>query len=214
MDAVLIIPVLFLSVVLHEFAHGAAAYRLGDDTAYLSGRLTLNPLAHIDPVGTLAVPALCFVMGWPAFGWAKPVPVNVRRLPSPRRDMGKVALAGPAVNLLLALVLLLVLKLMLSVPSLAQLIQNNPRLWMTLFQSGIYINILLAVFNLMPVPPLDGGRIVVSLLPAPAAARYQAFFGRYGMWVVIVLIVTGVFSRAVSPLLNLTLRLFNKILMM
>lgn len=213
MDAVLIIPILFFSIVLHEFAHGLAAYRLGDDTAYLSGRLTLNPLAHVDPVGTLAVPALCFVMGWPVFGWAKPVPVNAMRLPSPRRDMGKVALAGPGINLLLAFVLLLVLKIMTVVPFLAHYLAQNPRLFMTVFQYGIFINVLLAVFNLMPIAPLDGGRIVVALLPQEAAIRYQQFFGRYGMWVVVVLIVSGVFGKIVFPLVTFIVSLFNKILM-
>ena len=100
MDIIVLLPVLFFSIILHEFAHGWLAYRMGDDTAYLSGRLTINPISHVDPIGTIAIPAICWLFGWPMFCWAKPVPVNAMRLPSPRKDMGKVAFAGPAVNLI------------------------------------------------------------------------------------------------------------------
>ncbi len=112
MEIILYIPILFFSIVLHEFAHGLVAYRMGDDTAYLSGRLTLNPIAHVDIIGTLAVPLFCYIFSMPLFGWAKPVPVNPLRLPSPKRDMGKVAAAGPAVNLWLGLALGIVMKIL------------------------------------------------------------------------------------------------------
>ena len=113
MDIIVLLPVLFFSIILHEFAHGWIAYRLGDDTAYLSGRLTLNPISHVDPIGTVAIPAICWLFGWPMFGWAKPVPVNPVRLPSPRKDMGKVAFAGPAVNLILGVFCAFLLKMTL-----------------------------------------------------------------------------------------------------
>ena len=113
MDFLFFIPILFFSIILHEFAHGYVAYRMGDQTAYYAGRLTLNPLHHIDPVGSIGVPLFCLLMHLPMFGWAKPVPVNPLRLPSPRKDMGKVALAGPVTNLLLAVGFTVLLKVLL-----------------------------------------------------------------------------------------------------
>ena len=197
MDIIVLIPVLFLSIILHEFAHGYIAYRMGDDTAYLSGRLTLNPVSHIDPVGTLLVPAVCWFFGWPLFGWAKPVPVNPVRLPSPRRDMGKVAFAGPAVNLLLAVLCALILKLTLVFH--AHLSQQTLQALGHIFQYGLFINVFLAVFNLIPIPPLDGGRVLVALLPVKQAITYERFVGRYGMWIVLGLILTGVVKYIIFP---------------
>jgi len=209
MDIIVLLPVLFFSIILHEFAHGWIAYRMGDDTAYLSGRLTLNPISHVDPVGTVAIPAICWLFGWPMFGWAKPVPVNPMRLPSPRKDMGKVAFAGPAVNLLLAVLCALLLKIVLVAH--AHVSQHTLTALAHIFQYGIFINVFLAVFNLIPIPPLDGGRVLVALLPVQAAARYEHFIGRFGMWIVIGLILTGIVKYIIFPPTFLLIALLGKI---
>lgn len=209
MDVIVLLPVLFFSIVLHEFAHGYTAYRKGDDTAYLSGRLTLNPLAHVDVIGTLVVPGLCYLFGLPLFGWAKPVPINPLRLPSPRRDMGKVALAGPAVNLLLAFVCAGLIKIFVIFQG--SFSQGTLSILFQLLQYGLFINILLAVFNLIPIPPLDGGRIVSSLLPIQQSVRYEHFLGRYGMWIVFFLILTGAVRYILIPPTQFIFTLFSKI---
>lgn len=211
MEIILFLPVLFFSVVLHEFAHGFAAYRLGDDTAYLSGRLTLNPIQHVDPVGTLGVPLLCYVTGFPLFGWAKPVPVNPLRLASPRRDMGKVALAGPLTNFTLALVFLFSMKLLSLFPQIFS--EGTLRTLVTFLNYGLFINIMLTVFNLMPIPPLDGGRILTAVLPFKAALVYERIIGRYGMWIVVGLVLTGWVKYLLLPPTMLIVSLFSKFLM-
>lgn len=197
MEIIVLIPVLFFSIILHEFAHGYVAYRMGDDTAYLSGRLTLNPIYHVDLVGTILVPAVCWLFGWPLFGWAKPVPVNPVRLPSPRKDMGKVAFAGPAINLILAALCAALLKL--TVVLQAHLGQHTVQALVYILQYGLFVNVFLAVFNLIPIPPLDGGRVLTALLPAPTAMKYDLFVGRYGMWIVFALILTGVVKYIIFP---------------
>ncbi len=208
MDLFAILVILFFSIVLHEFAHGYVAYRLGDDTAYVLGRLTLNPLKHIDPIGTLAVPAICYLSGLPMFGWAKPVPVNAMRLPAPRKSMGMVGAAGPLTNFTLAILSALLIKVLLASQALPVEITNR---MLALLAYGIQINVLLAVFNLMPIPPLDGGHIVAALLPSRASAAYLRFFGRFGMYIVIGLILTGLFKYILYPPMYVVIGIIGKI---
>ena len=172
-----IAPVL-IAITLHEAAHGYVAWRLGDDTAKRLGRVTFNPLRHVDPYGTIVIPALLLSFSNFVFGWAKPVPVDFSRLERPRRDMVWVAAAGPAVNIVLATASAVLMHLVPLLPAAAQhwTFEN--------LQNSIVINLVLAVFNLLPLPPLDGGRIAVGLLPLPLA-RPLARMERFGLFVII-----------------------------
>lgn len=183
----LVLLVLMPSVILHEVAHGAAALRFGDDTARRAGRLTLNPLAHIDPFGTVILPTLLAFTTGAAFGYAKPVPVNPSRMRRPRDHGLLVSLAGPATNVVLALIAAVLLRAL--VPA------GDPFVLETLFRFG-FINVILAAFNLLPIPPLDGSAVVERLLPRRFLPRWRTI-RQYSMPVLllIVLLVPGAFSR-------------------
>ncbi len=194
------IPVLF-AITLHEAAHGYVARHFGDMTADKAGRISLNPLHHIDPFGTVLLPLLTLWMGGILFGWAKPVPVNFAALRHPKKDMLWVAIAGPASNLAMALGWAFIYKIGMMFP------ENyfaGPLLGMS--QIGIQINVVLMVLNLLPLPPLDGGRVAVSLLPHRQAFQL-AKVEPYGMFILIFLAVTPVLSLILLPLVNLVFKL-------
>jgi len=195
--AVWVMPVL-LAITVHEVAHGWMALRLGDRRALMLGRLTLNPVKHIDPIGTVLLPALLLLIGGFIFGWAKPVPITWENLRHPKRDMALVALAGPSANLLMAVSWLLAVKLgialMGSVPWLGQ-----PLIYMGV--AGIFINTILMVLNLLPLPPLDGGRIVAGLLPGPLSWQYSRI-EPYGMLIVLALFFTQLLGKIMWPLMS------------
>lgn len=199
------VPMIF-AITVHEVAHGWAALHLGDPTAKFAGRLTLNPVKHVDPLGTVIVPFVMLIMSsgaW-AFGWAKPVPVAFHNLRRPRRDMVLVAAAGPGVNLAMALGWALLL---------SQRIAWDPGLdvgadWIVrMCFIGVTINVLLAVFNMLPIPPLDGGRVLAGLLPPPFARALQGV-EPFGFAIVVVLLVTGVLWPLLNPVREPLLRFF------
>ena len=187
-------PPMLFSIILHEIAHGLVAKRLGDDTATKAGRLTLNPIPHIDPIGSVVLPGLLLLSGSQyLFGWAKPVPVRFGNLRHPKRDMMAVAVAGPATNLILA-VLCVYLARTFAIMDIELLKQ------MAIF--GLQINVVLAVFNMLPIPPLDGSRVLFGLLPLPAA-RTLSRLEPYGLLIVIALLYAGVLSMVVGPVTRL-----------
>jgi len=190
------IPVL-LAIVLHEVAHGWVAYKLGDDTAYWLGRLTLNPVKHIDPVGTILIPVALLVMGSPfLFAYAKPVPINFRKLRNPARDMIWVALAGPLTNLLLALFSVIMLSVTVHIlPS--SMWFSEPLALMC--RASIIINMVLCIFNLIPLPPLDGGRVAVGLLPGPLSYQLSRL-EPFGFMIIVLLLASGVLQTVIGPL--------------
>lgn len=191
----------FLGIILHEMGHGYMALRQGDYTAKLMGRLTLNPIAHIDPVGLLMF-VLTSLSGSFVFGWAKPVPVNVRNFRNPRHGLMLVALAGPLTNVLLAVLFGLLLKLTITFfPIMAYQDSSTYIFVLSVLQMGIIINLGLALFNLFPVPPLDGSKVVSYFLPPRMACKYLSI-ERYGLLILVVLLASGVLSPIISPLLR------------
>ncbi|NOU40150.1 MAG: site-2 protease family protein [Methylotenera sp.] len=197
------LPVIF-AITVHEAAHGYAAKYFGDMTAHNAGRITLNPIKHIDPFGTILLPALTIMLGGILFGWAKPVPVDFARLRNPKKDMLWVAAAGPASNFVMAVFWALVLKYSVLMPEAFVL----PLTLMA--KAGVMINIVLMVLNLLPLPPLDGGRIAVSLLPHHLAQPF-AQLERYGFIILIVLLFTGVLSKILMPLISIVYSLISSL---
>lgn len=190
------IPILS-AITLHEAAHGWVALKLGDPTAYKLGRITANPIKHIDPIGTVLIPIVMVLATGFAFGYAKPVPVDVRNFKHPQKDMALVALAGPVSNLIMAI--FWAFTLMLSTKAL------DPGLFTGALRSmaeiGVIINVLLMVVNLFPMPPLDGGRIVTGILPFKWAVIYVRF-EKVGMWIVIFLLVSGFLGKILMPIVQ------------
>lgn len=193
--AVWALPLIF-AVTVHEAAHGWVADRLGDPTARKLGRITFNPIPHIDLMGTVLVPMLMLSFTGFLIGWAKPVPVSVGRLGSPKRDMAIVAAAGPAANLVMAIIWSLLLLLAHSLVHTAQAIAV-PFLLMSV--AGVFVNLVLMAINLLPVPPLDGGRILTGLLPMPLA-RVFARIEPFGMIILILLLISGIVGLVLAPI--------------
>ena len=185
-------PILF-AITVHEAAHGYVARYFGDMTAHYMNRISLNPIRHIDPLGTIIFPALTLMLGGILFGWAKPVPVNFSNLNNPKKDMFWVALAGPAANFFMAIFWTILLARINLFPDDAELFMR------VMCLAGIQINIVLMVLNLLPIPPLDGGRIAVSVLPYPWSS-YIAGLERYGFFILIFLLITGLLGQILMPL--------------
>lgn len=194
------IPVLF-AITVHETAHGWMALKLGDRTAWMMGRITLNPIKHIDPIGTLLIPTVLYFSSGFIFGYAKPVPINFNALRSPKKDMLWVAIAGPVSNFIMAFLWLLALMLAVN---------SNLQFLLEMAKVGIYINLLLAVLNLLPLPPLDGGRVMSALLPKKLAYQYNQL-EPYGLFILLGLLFLGVFQTIILPIVMLIQQLMFKI---
>jgi Zn-dependent protease len=192
--AVSALPIIF-AITVHEAAHGYVAKYFGDLTADKLGRITLNPIKHIDPIGTILLPALTLMLGGILFGWAKPVPVNFGNLRNPKKDMLWVAAAGPASNFVMAIFWALVLNYSATAPDSAAFFL------LEMSKVGIMINLVLMVLNLLPLPPLDGGRIAVSLLPMDLAVKLSKL-EQYGFIILIALLFTGILGKIISPMIN------------
>lgn len=196
-ELIIQIPVLLLALTFHEFAHGYVAYRLGDPTAKSQGRLTLNPLKHLDPLGTIA---FIFIK----FGWAKPVPVNPYYFRNPKKDMLLVALAGPATNLALAVICSLLAKGMVPVMHIFAGSALNTTVFYPLqmcFVYSVWINVLLCIFNFLPIPPLDGSRILMGILPDNLGQQF-AQLERFSFIIILILVFSGVLGKIIMPLIK------------
>ena len=197
LQIIILAPPILLALTVHEFAHGYVAYRLGDPTAKAQGRLTLNPLKHLDPIGTLAF----FVI---KIGWAKPVPVNPNYFREPRKDMLWVALAGPAVNLVLAVVSAILTKIVWFIAATIPYSRMAEAILLPLnevLMASVWINLVLCIFNFLPIPPLDGSKILAGLLPPEAAMKY-ASIEKYGFVIILFLAFSGILSKMIMPVIS------------
>jgi Zn-dependent protease len=201
------VPTVF-AIILHEIMHGVAALRLGDDTALAAGRLTLNPLPHIDPFGTILLPAILLFLHLPVFGYARPVPVNFGRLRNGRTGVIEVAAAGPLTNLVLAIISAVGMRAALAfVPGPG----GHSIAWplAQMFQASVMVNVMLGVFNLFPLLPLDGGRVLFGLLPLPAARAF-ARTERYGFLILLVLLYTNWLDVLIDPVMRTVMGLISR----
>jgi len=203
--AISILPLLF-AITVHEVAHGYMAYLLGDKTARILGRLTLNPAKHIDVFGTIVVPLILLSFGGVIIGWAKPVPINSRNLNRPRRDLALIAAAGPLANLVMAFFWAGIAKLAMLL--LAPDFSGFLAIYM-MAGAGIGINLMLLVLNLLPIPPLDGGHIIASLLPPSIAFYYERFDQRIVFLVLLILVSLGVINFIMQPVVNFLVAVIN-----
>lgn len=212
--AITAVPIL-IAIILHEVAHGFVAYRLGDPTAKVMGRLTLNPIAHIDIFGTILMPVMLFIFtnGQFVFGYAKPVPINPYNFKNPKRDMAISAAGGPATNILLAILSVMLIKYAV-IPASAfvsdDIVAKVIKPLIMMLTASVTINVILASFNLIPIPPLDGGRVLMGLLPhkqANALGKLEPF----GMIIVLILVMTGMAGYIIMPLIRLFLGLIDMV---
>src|SRR6056297_190505 len=202
-EIILLVPILLISLSFHEFLHGYASYKLGDPTPKINGRLTLNPLAHLDPIGSLVL------LITRRFGWAKPVPINPNYYKNPRKGMMIVGIAGPGANFMLALLFSASIKLILNFSqySLRGFGGNFVNLLLQFLVMAIMINLSLAFFNLIPIPPLDGSKILRGFLPAKFDQYFNKLEGPAGMVVLIILLYTGIIWNIIGPIINFLLQI-------
>jgi Zn-dependent protease len=208
-EGIISLFVVLFAITVHEASHGWAALKMGDPTAHQLGRITLNPIRHIDPIGTILLPLMLIIMGAPPFGWAKPVPVNPLNLKNPRKDNLIISIAGPASNISVAVIAFIVLKILMNLnPSMFNQtgggISNLLSPLITIVYYTVVINVILAFFNLIPIPPLDGSGVVMGLISEEAAQKYEQI-RPYGFFILILLIMTGFIGR----ILGVVLRIVN-----